>query len=222
MSLHSIPELMEDFRQGKGVILIDDEDRENEGDIIFAAESITPEKVNFMCKEARGLICLALTSQQIQRLKLPLMVPETFNLSSNQTAFTVSIEAASGVTTGISAADRAHTIRVASNPQAVATDVITPGHIFPIRAKDGGVLERSGHTEASVDLARLAGLQPAAVICEVMNDDGTMARLPDLVRFAEKFNLKIGTIEALQRYLRESAREENKSARRTEERPVLA
>lgn len=222
MSLHSIPELMEDFRQGKGVILIDDEDRENEGDIIFAAESITPEKVNFMCKEARGLICLALTSQQIQRLKLPLMVPETFNLSSNQTAFTVSIEAASGVTTGISAADRAHTIRVASNPQAVATDVITPGHIFPIRAKDGGVLERSGHTEASVDLARLAGLQPAAVICEVMNDDGTMARLPDLVRFAEKFNLKIGTIEALQKYLRESAREENKSARRTEERPVLA
>ena len=200
--LSSVEELIEDFRQGRGVILVDDEDRENEGDIIFPAESITPEKVNFMCKEARGLICLSLTSEQTQRLKLPQMVPETCNLAANQTAFTVSIEAAEGVTTGISADDRAHTIKVASHPEAKPTDVIAPGHIFPIRAKDGGVLERNGHTEASIDLAKLAGLNPAAVICEVMNDDGSMARLPDLIQFAQKFDMKIGTIEKLQEYIR--------------------
>ena len=203
VKVNAIQELIEDIKSGKGVILVDDEDRENEGDVVFAAQDITAEKVNFMCKEARGLICLSLTSAHVQQLKLPLMVPESYNLSSNKTAFTVSIEAASGVTTGISAADRAHSIRVAASPTARPLDIITPGHIFPIRAKEGGVLERSGHTEASVDLARLAGLYPAAAICEVMNDDGTMARLADLTVFARKFAMKIGTIKDLQEYIRE-------------------
>ena len=205
--LNSVPELIEELKNGRGVILVDDEDRENEGDIVFAASSITPEKINFLCKEARGLICLALPGDQIQRLQLPLMVPESCNLAANQTAFTVSIEAAEGVTTGISASDRAHTILVAADPSSGPKDVITPGHIFPIRAKDGGVLERNGHTEASVDLARLAGLNPAAVICEVMNDDGSMARLKDLMGFSEKFNMKIGSIEDLQSYIRETTKE---------------
>lgn len=191
---HSSQELIEDIRLGKMVVLVDDEDRENEGDLVVAADHITPELVNFMALHARGLICLSLTKSQVERLKLPLMVKEDLNQTSNKTAFTVSIEASSGVSTGISAHDRAHTIRVASNPKASSLDVHTPGHVFPIRAQDGGVLKRAGHTEGSVDLARLAGLNPAAVICEVMNPDGTMARLPDLKLFAQKHGLKIGSI----------------------------
>lgn len=198
--MHSPRELIEDIRNGKMVILVDDEDRENEGDIVLAADFVTPEMINFMAKEARGLICLSLTSEQIEKLGIPLMVGSRTNNSPNQTAFTVSIEAASGVSTGISAADRAHTTRVASNPSAQPSDVIMPGHVFPIRAQQGGVLKRAGHTEGSVDLARLAGLNPAAVICEIMKEDGEMARLPDLKKFAEKFDLKIGTIEDLIRY----------------------
>lgn len=195
--LNTIPELIEDIKAGKPVILVDDEDRENEGDLIVAADYITPQLINFMAMEARGLICLSLTSEQIDRLNLPLMTKDDTNRSPNRTAFTVSIEAAKGVSTGISAADRALTIKVASNPAAVPQDIIVPGHIFPIRAQEGGVLKRAGHTEASVDLARMAGLNPAGVICEIMNPDGTMARLGSLKEFAKKHAIKIGTIEAL-------------------------
>lgn len=195
--LNTIADLIEDIKAGKPVILVDDEDRENEGDLIIAADYITPQMVNFMAVEARGLICLSLTSEQIDRLHLPLMTKEESNRSPNRTAFTVSIEAAKGVSTGISAADRALTIKVAANPSAVPADIIVPGHVFPIRAQSGGVLKRAGHTEASVDLARLAGLNPAAVICEIMNPDGTMARMGQLVEFAKKHGIKIGTIEAL-------------------------
>ncbi|MBX9768747.1 MAG: 3,4-dihydroxy-2-butanone-4-phosphate synthase [Bdellovibrionales bacterium] len=202
--MNSIHELIEDLRLGKMVILLDDEDRENEGDLVLAADAVTPEKINFMAREARGLICLSLTSQQTQKLGLPMMVKDESNFSPNKTAFTVSIEAASGVSTGISAADRAHTIRVASNPDVKASDIIMPGHIFPIRAQNGGVLKRAGHTEGSIDLCRLAGRQPAAVICEIMNDDGTMARTEDLKTFALKHNLKIGTIVDLIRYRMEN------------------
>lgn len=198
--MNTAAELVEDIRNGKMVILVDDEDRENEGDLVIAADYITPEAVNFMALEARGLICLSLSEEQIARLGIPLMVREDQNYTPHKTAFTVSIEAASGVSTGISAADRAHTIRVASNPSAKPSDIIVPGHIFPIRAKPGGVLKRAGHTEGSVDLAKLAGLNPAAVICEVMNPDGTMARLGDLRTFAKKHGLKIGTIVDLIRY----------------------
>ncbi len=198
--MHSARELIEDIRNGKMVILVDDEDRENEGDIVLAADFVTPELINFMAKEARGLICLSLTADQIEKLGIPLMVGKRTNNSPNKTAFTVSIEAASGVSTGISAADRAHTIRVAASPGAEPQDVIMPGHVFPIRAQYGGVLKRAGHTEGSVDLAKLAGLNPAAVICEIMKEDGTMARLPDLQAFAQKYNLKIGTIEDLISY----------------------
>jgi 3,4-dihydroxy 2-butanone 4-phosphate synthase/GTP cyclohydrolase II len=200
MSFDPIEELIEEVRQGKIVILVDDEDRENEGDLVMAADHVTPEAINFMAREARGLICLPLSPQQIDRLQLPQMVRDEMNSSSNKTAFTVSIEAASGVTTGISAADRAHTIRVASNPSGKPSDIHMPGHIFPIRAQEGGVLKRPGHTEGSVDLATLAGLNPAAVICEVINDDGTMARVPDLKKFAKKHGLKIGTIVDLIQY----------------------
>ncbi|MBX3021658.1 MAG: 3,4-dihydroxy-2-butanone-4-phosphate synthase [Bdellovibrionales bacterium] len=200
MSLNSIPEIIEDIKSGKAVILVDDEDRENEGDLIIAADYITPQMVNFMALEARGLICLSLTSEQITRLDLPLMTKDENNRSPNRTAFTVSIEAAKGVSTGISAADRALTIKVAANPSARPEDIIVPGHVFPIRAQDGGVLKRAGHTEASVDLARMAGLNPAAVICEIMNPDGTMARMPELLEFAKKHSIKIGTIESLIRY----------------------
>ncbi len=198
--MNSIEEIVEDIKQGKMVILIDDEDRENEGDLIFAADFVTPEKINFMSKEARGLICLSLTSEQIEKLQLPLMVKDDLNLSPNKTAFTVSIEAREGISTGISAQDRSKTVEVAANINAKATDIITPGHIFPIRAQVGGVLKRAGHTEASVDLARMAKLNPAAVICEVMNEDGSMARTPDLIKFAEKHNIKIGTIVELIEY----------------------
>lgn len=195
--LNSVEELIEDIKSGRMVLLIDDEDRENEGDLVLAGESCTADQINFMVKEARGLVCLAMSTEQCEKLGLSLMVGESQNHSPNKTAFTVSIEAREGITTGISAADRAHTIRVASNPQATPQSIITPGHIFPIRAKQGGVLERAGHTEGSVDLMKLAGLKKCAVICEVMNDDGTMARLPELKAFAEKHKIKIGTIEDL-------------------------
>lgn len=197
---NSAEELIEDIKNGKMVILIDDEDRENEGDIVLAADHVTPDAINFMAKEARGLICLSLSAAHVERLQLPQMVREDSNFAPNKTAFTVSIEASSGVTTGISAADRAHTIRVASRPEAKPSDIHTPGHIFPIRAQQGGVLRRAGHTEGSLDLARLAGLNPAAVICEVIKDDGTMARVPDLLEFAKKHSLKIGTIVDLIEY----------------------
>jgi len=197
MKFHSTEELIDDIKAGKMVILVDDEDRENEGDLVVAADYITPQIVNFMALEARGLICLSMTSEQIDRLNIPLMVREETNRSPNRTAFTVSIEAARGVSTGISAADRALTIKVASNPSAKPEDVIVPGHIFPIRAQGGGVLKRAGHTEASADIVRMAGLNPAAAICEIMNADGTMARLPQLMAFAEKHSIKIGSIEDL-------------------------
>jgi len=200
MKFDKIEELIEDVRAGKMVVLVDDEDRENEGDLVLAAEFANSENINFMAKEARGLICLAMAPEQIDRLNLPMMVRDEMNLSPNKTAFTVSIEAAQGVTTGISAADRAHTIRIASDPKARPQDVHTPGHIFPIRAQNGGVLKRPGHTEGSVDLALLAGLRSAAVICEVMNEDGTMARVGDLAEFARKHQLKIGTIVDLIQY----------------------
>lgn len=200
MELHSVEELISDIQQGRMVILVDDEDRENEGDLVMAADYVTPEKINFMAKEGRGLICLSLTSEQIQRLQLPLMVKDHLNRSPNKTAFTVSIEASKGVSTGISAADRALTIKVAANPSAKAEDVIVPGHVFPIQAQDGGVLRRAGHTEASVDLVRMAGLNPAAVICEIMNPDGTMARSKELFEFSKEFGIKVGSIEALIRH----------------------
>lgn len=200
MEFNTIPEIIEDVRNGKMVILVDDEDRENEGDLILAAEFATPQNINFMVKEARGLVCLCLTAQQVDRLQLPLMVRDDLNFAPNKTAFMVSIEASEGISTGISAADRALTCRVAANPHAKPADIHMPGHIFPIRAQQGGVLKRAGHTEASVDLARLAGLNPAAVICEVMNDDGTMARVGDLRAFAKKHNIKIGTIVDLIAY----------------------
>ncbi|WII73207.1 3,4-dihydroxy-2-butanone-4-phosphate synthase [Bdellovibrio sp. 22V] len=200
MSFNTIPEIIDDIRAGKMVILVDDEDRENEGDLILATDHVTTQAINFMITEARGLVCLTVTAQQIERLQLPLMVRDEMNFAPNKTAFTVSIEAAEGISTGISAADRAHTLRVAANPHAKPSDIHMPGHIFPIRAQQGGVLKRAGHTEASVDLARLAGLNPAAVICEVMNPDGTMARVGDLKEFAKKHGLKIGTIVDLIAY----------------------
>ncbi len=200
MSFNTIPEIIDDIRNGKMVILVDDEDRENEGDLILATDHVTTQAINFMITEARGLVCLTVTAQQIERLQLPLMVRDDMNFAPNKTAFTVSIEAAEGISTGISAADRAHTLKVAANPHAKPTDIHMPGHIFPIRAQQGGVLKRAGHTEASVDLARLAGLNPAAVICEVMNPDGTMARVGDLKEFAKKHGIKIGTIVDLIAY----------------------
>ena len=194
-TIPSIEAALEDLRQGKMVILVDDEDRENEGDLIFAADHVTPEKINFMAKHARGLICLAMTSEDLERLNIPMMVKQ--NTSRFHTAFTVSIEAAKGVTTGISAADRAHTIAVAMNPTSKPSDLVMPGHIFPLRAREGGVLVRAGQTEGSVDLVRLAGLRPASVICEIMNDDGSMARMGDLIPFAKEHGLRIVSIADL-------------------------
>ena len=191
----TVTELTDELRAGRPVVLLDDEDRENEGDIVIAADRITPEAVAFMACHARGLICLAITAEQTARLGLTPMVP--VNRSRMHTAFTVSIEAREGITTGISAHDRAHTIRVASSPEAAAADIVSPGHIFPLTARDGGVLVRTGHTEAAVDLARMAGLSPAGVICEIMKDDGTMARRPDLEIFAAAHGLKMGTIADL-------------------------
>jgi len=198
MPIKSIEAALEDIRNGKMVILVDDEDRENEGDLTMAAEMVTPEAINFMAREGRGLICLSLTEQRADELELPLMVQE--NSSSFGTAFTVSIEARRGVTTGISAADRSHTIQVAIDETMTARDLARPGHVFPLRAKRGGVLVRAGQTEGSVDLARLAGLKPAGVICEIMNDDGTMARMPELREFAERHQLKIVTVADLVAY----------------------
>ncbi len=198
--MHTVEELVKDLKTGKMVLLIDDEDRENEGDLVLAGEYATAQHINFMIKEARGLVCLAMSPEQSDRLGLSLMVGENQNYSPNKTAFTVSIEAREGISTGISASDRALTIRVASDPAATPQSIITPGHIFPIKAKLGGVLQRSGHTEGSVDLMKLAGLKQSAVICEVMNDDGTMARYQELVKFAKKHSLKIGSIQALTEY----------------------
>ncbi len=196
----SITEIIEDIRAGKMVILVDDENRENEGDLIVAADHVNPEIINFMATKGRGLICLAMEKQQIQKLGLPLMVKDDLNDSPNKTAFTVSIEAAKGVTTGISAADRSHTIKIAANPNSRSQDITVPGHIFPIQGQVGGVLKRAGHTEASIDLSILAGLTPASAICEIMNEDGTMARVPELMVFAKENNIKIGTIEDLIEY----------------------
>ena len=190
-----VPELVAELAAGRMVILVDEEDRENEGDLVLAAEHVTPEAVNFMARHARGLICLALTRDRCERLQLPPMTSR--NGTKHGTAFTVSIEAATGVTTGISAADRARTVQAAVARDAKASDLVQPGHIFPLQAQDGGVLMRAGHTEAGCDLAGMAGLTPAAMICEVMKDDGTMARLPDLVVFAREHGLKIGTIADL-------------------------
>ena len=192
MAIAKIEEVLEDLRDGKMIILVDDEDRENEGDLTIAAEKVTPAAINFMAKYGRGLICLSLDAEIVDRLKLPLMVYD--NRTPFKTAFTVSIEASHGVTTGISAADRAHTVQTAVADDSRPEDLIQPGHIFPLRARRGGVLFRTGQTEGSVDLARLAGLKSAGVICEIMNDDGTMARLPDLEKFAQKHGLKIATV----------------------------
>jgi len=194
----SIQEIVSDLRVGKMVIIVDDEERENEGDLLMAADKVTPEDINFMAKYGRGLICLTLTQSRCNLLRLPLMA--TQNTGLEETNFTVSIEASEGVTTGISAHDRARTIRVATAPGAQPTDIKQPGHIFPLMAKPGGVLTRAGHTEAGCDLTRLAGLSPAAVIVEVLNDDGTMARRPDLIEFSKRHNIKIGTIADLIRY----------------------
>ena len=198
MPLARVKGACEDIRQGKMVILVDDEDRENEGDLCMAAEMVTPEAINFMAKEGRGLICLSLTEERAEHLGLPLMVQD--NSSSFGTAFTVSIEARRGVTTGISAADRAHTIRVAIDDATTPGDLARPGHVFPLRAKKGGVMVRAGQTEGSVDLSRMAGLKPAGVICEIMNDDGTMARMPELREFALKHQMKIVTVADLVAY----------------------
>lgn len=196
--LSDIPAAIADIRAGKMIILVDDEDRENEGDLVLAAQCVTPEAVNFMAMHGRGLICLAMAGAEIDRLNLPLMARR--NGSRFGTAFTVSIEAAQGVTTGISAADRARTIAVATDPTSRPDDLVTPGHVFPLRAKDGGVLVRAGQTEGSVDLASLAGLRPAAVICEIMNDDGSMARMANLRAFAEKHDLRIASVADLIAY----------------------
>jgi len=198
--LSTIEDVIEDARQGRMFILVDDEGRENEGDLVIPAEKTTPEVVNFMAKHGRGLICLSMTRQRVEELGLQPMAQK--NQAQHQTAFTVSIEAREGVTTGISAADRAHTIAVAINNNRGRDDIVSPGHIFPLVAQDGGVLVRAGHTEAAVDVSRLAGLNPSGVICEIMNDDGTMARMPDLITFAQEHGLKIATIADLIAYRR--------------------
>ncbi len=200
MSFHTVPELIADLKIGKMVVIVDDENRENEGDLVLATDFVTPKAINFMSCRARGLICVALAYDQVKKLGLNLMVAHEQNRAANKTAFTVSVEAAHGVSTGISAADRAQTIKVVSNPNAQSNDIISPGHIFPIRSHKGGVLKRAGHTEAGVDLCRLAGLNPSAVICEIINEDGSMARTGDLKKFAEKHKIKIGTIEDLIRH----------------------
>ncbi len=198
MKFNTIEEAIEEIRKGKMVILVDDEDRENEGDLTMAAEKVTPEAINFMAKEGRGLVCLSMTPERVEHLQLPMMT--TDNTSSFGTAFTISIEAKKGVTTGISAADRATTIRTAIDPKSGPEDLARPGHVFPLRARPGGVLQRAGQTEGSVDLARLAGLTPAGVICEIMNDDGTMSRVPQLMEFSKKHHMKIVTIKDLIAY----------------------
>ncbi|MHA3914220.1 3,4-dihydroxy-2-butanone-4-phosphate synthase [Halovulum sp. GXIMD14793] len=199
-AISSIEEIIEDARNGRMFILVDHEDRENEGDLIIPAQMATPDAINFMATHGRGLICLALTGKRLDALGLPLMAQT--NSSRHETAFTVSIEAREEVTTGISAHDRARTVAVAIDSASGAQDIATPGHVFPLRARDGGVLVRAGHTEAAVDISRLAGLNPSGVICEIMNEDGTMSRLPDLVSFAKRHNIRIGTISDLIAYRR--------------------
>jgi 3,4-dihydroxy 2-butanone 4-phosphate synthase/GTP cyclohydrolase II len=199
-AISPIEEIIEEARNGHMFILVDHEDRENEGDLVIPAQWATPDAINFMATHGRGLICLSLTSDRIDELGLPLM--STNNSSRHETAFTLSIEAREGVTTGISAADRARTVQVAIDASRGAQDIATPGHVFPLRARDGGVLVRAGHTEAAVDISRLAGLNPSGVICEIMNEDGSMARLPDLIAFAQRHNLRIGTISDLISYRR--------------------
>src|SRR5438552_364280 len=198
MTLNTTQELIDDIRLGHMIVLADAEDRENEGDLVLAADFVTPETINFMATHARGLICLTLTEERCRQLNLPLMVND--NRSPMGTAFTLSIEAATGVTTGISAADRARTVRAATAKHAKPEDIVQPGHIFPVMAQKGGVLVRAGHTEAGCDLAELAGLTPATVICEIMNPDGSMARMPDLISFAERHGMKLGTIAYLIRH----------------------
>jgi 3,4-dihydroxy 2-butanone 4-phosphate synthase/GTP cyclohydrolase II len=204
-AISPIEDIIEDARNGRPYILVDAEDRENEGDIIIPAQFATPDKINFMARYARGLICLSITSERARQLRLPPMASE--NASGHGTAFTVSVEAREGVTTGISAHDRAHTIAVAVDPTKGPDDIVSPGHVFPLVAKEGGVLVRAGHTEAAVDISRLAGLIPAGVICEIMKDDGSMARLPDLVGFAQLHGMKIGTIADLIAYRRRTERQ---------------
>ena len=196
--ISTIEDIIEDARNGRMFILVDHEDRENEGDLVIPAQMATPDAINFMATHGRGLICLTMTGEQIERLGVPMMASS--NSSRHETPFTVSIEASEGVTTGISAHDRAHTVSVAINPHVQTRDIATPGHVFPLKARPGGVLVRAGHTEAATDISRLAGLNPSGVICEIMNDDGSMARLPDLITFAKKHGLKIGTISDLIAY----------------------
>ncbi len=212
-AISTIEEIIEDARNGRMFILVDHEDRENEGDLVIPAQMATPEAINFMATHGRGLICLSLPGERIDALGLPLMASQ--NSSRHETAFTISIEAREGVTTGISAHDRARTVAVAIDTSKTGADIATPGHVFPLRAKDGGVLVRAGHTEAAVDVARLAGLNPSGVICEVMKEDGSMARLPDLVAFAQRHNLKIGTISDLIAYRRRHDNLVNESAVRS-------
>jgi 3,4-dihydroxy 2-butanone 4-phosphate synthase/GTP cyclohydrolase II len=214
MNLSPTADILDEIRLGRMVVLVDAEDRENEGDIVLAADFVTPEAINFMAMHARGLVCLTLTEERCRQLALPLMVSD--NRSPNGTAFTVSIEAATGVTTGISAADRARTVRAAVARHAKPADIVQPGHIFPVMAQNGGVLVRAGHTEAGCDLAELAGLTPAAVICEIMKPDGEMARLPDLAEFAATHKLKLGTIADLIRYRSETER----LVERVEDKPI--
>jgi 3,4-dihydroxy 2-butanone 4-phosphate synthase/GTP cyclohydrolase II len=204
-AISPIEDILEDARNGRPYILVDAEDRENEGDVIIPAQFATPEQINFMAKHARGLICLSITAERARALRLPPMASD--NQSGHGTAFTVSIEAREGVTTGISAHDRAHTVAVAIDPTKGMEDIVSPGHVFPLVAKDGGVLVRAGHTEAAVDISRMAGLNPAGVICEIMKDDGSMARLPDLVAFAQLHGLKIGAIADLIAYRRRTERQ---------------
>ena len=212
-SIAKINDIIAEIRAGRMVVLVDEEDRENEGDLLFAAEFVTPEKINFMARHGRGLICLTLTEAHCKQLNLSLMVSN--NGSPLGTNFTSSIEAASGVTTGISAADRARTVQVAAEKNAKPADIVQPGHIFPLRAQNGGVLVRAGHTEAGCDLAQLAGLTPAAVICEILKDDGEMARLPDLIEFAQLHGLKIGTIADLIEYRSQNEKLIERVARRS-------
>ena len=199
-ALQRVNAALDDIREGKMVILVDDEDRENEGDLVLAASKVTPQAINFMAMHGRGLICLALTEEQVEQLRLPMMRVPGRNGPPLGTAFTVSVEASTGVTTGISAADRSHTIKVAIGEDASPESLVTPGHVFPLRARRGGVLVRTGQTEGAVDLARLAQLPPSAVICEIMNDDGTMARMPDLEVFAAKHGLRILTVADMIQY----------------------
>ena len=205
--MQSIKQAISAFRQGKFVVVVDNEDRENEGDLIIAAQKITPEAITFMAKQASGLICLALTPEQIDKLELPMMVETSNNTDKYKTAFTVSIDAANHITTGISAADRAYTTLIASNPTAIAGQLTTPGHLFPLRSHPEGILKRPGHTEAAVTLAQLSGLWPAGVICEIMKEDGTMMRYPQLIDFAKQHQLPLITIEQLIDYCQQTIRE---------------